>query len=49
VGSAGHEGLSWGYGEDWGLGWSGPVGMDRYVAVTPGTVSTSLQHLDFDT
>ncbi len=48
VGSAGHEGLSWGYGEDWGLGWSGPVGMDRYVAVAPGNASTSLQDLDFE-
>ncbi len=47
MGSDGHEGLSWGYGEDWGLGWSGPVGMDRYVAVAPRDVSTSLQHLDF--
>ncbi len=49
VGSAGHEGLSWGYGEDWGLGSSGPVGMDRYVAVAPRNTSTSLQHLDFET
>jgi len=48
VGSEGHEGLSWGYGEDWGLGWSGPVGMDRYVAVAPGNASTSLQNLDFE-
>ena len=48
VGSEGHEGLSWGYGEDWGLSWSGPVGMDRYVAVAPGNASTSLQHLDFE-
>ncbi len=48
VGSEGHEGLSWGYGEDWGLSASGPVGMDRYVAVAPGNVSTSLQHLDFE-
>jgi len=49
VGSEGHEGLSWGYGEDWGLGWSGPVGMDRYVAVAPGNVSESLKYLDFET
>ena len=48
VGSEGHEGLSWGYGEDWGLGWSGPVGMDRYVAVAPQNASTSLQYLDFE-
>ncbi len=48
VGSAGHEGLSWGYGEDWGLGSSGPVGMDRYVAVAPGNASTSLQNLSFE-
>ena len=48
VGSAGHEGLSWGYGEDWGLSASGPVGMDRYVAVAPRNASTSLQHLDFE-
>ncbi len=49
MGSDGHEGLSWGYGEDWGLGWSGPVGMDRYVAVAPGNVSESLKYLDFET
>ncbi len=49
LGSAGHEGLGWGYGEDWGLGWSGPVGMDRYVAVAPGNVSESLKYLDFET
>lgn len=48
VGSEGYEGLSWGYGEDWGLGASGPVGMDRYVAVATRNVSTSLQHLDFE-
>ncbi len=48
MGSEGHEGLSWGYGEDWGLGWSGPVGMDRYVAVAPGNVSESLKYLDFE-
>ena len=48
VGSEGHEGLSWGYGEDWGLSASGPVGMDRYVAVAPRNVSNNLQHLDFE-
>jgi hypothetical protein len=48
VGSEGHEGLSWGYGEDWGLSASGPVGMDRYVAVAPRNASTSLQNLDFE-
>ncbi len=48
LGSEGHEGLSWGYGEDWGLSASGPVGMDRYVAVAPQDVSMSLQHLDFE-
>ncbi len=48
VGSEGYEGLSWGYGEDWGMDTSGPVGMDRYVAVAPGMSSTSLQYLDFD-
>jgi hypothetical protein len=48
LGSEGHEGLSWGYGEDWGLSASGPVGMDRYVAVAPRNASTSLQNLDFD-
>ena len=35
VGSEGHEGLSWGYGEDWGLSASGPVDMGRYIAVAP--------------
>ena len=48
VGSEGYEGLSWGYGEDWGLSASGPVGMDRYVAVAPRIMSTSLQYLDFE-
>ncbi len=48
VGSEGYEGLSWGYGEDWGLSASGPVGMDRYVAVAPRNASTSLQYLDFE-
>ena len=43
------EQVGWGYGEDWGLGWSGPVGMDRYVAVAPGNVSESLKYLDFET
>jgi hypothetical protein len=49
VGSEGYEGLSWGYGEDWGVSTSGPVGMDRYVAVAPGISSTGLQTLDFET
>ncbi len=48
VGSEGYEGLSWGYGEDWGLSTSGPVGMDRYVAVATQNVSTSLQNVDFE-
>ena len=48
VGSEGYEGLSWGYGEDWGLSASGPVDMGRYVAVAPRNVSTSLQYLDFE-
>ncbi len=48
VGSEGYEGLSWGYGEDWGLSAAGPVDMGRYVAVAPRIVSTSLQYLDFE-
>ena len=48
MGSDGYEGLSWGYGEDWGLTAGGPVDMGRYVAVAPRNVSTSLQYLDFE-
>ena len=48
IGSEGHEGLSWGYGEDWGLSASGPVDMGRYVAVAPLDPSTDVQHLDFE-
>ena len=48
IGSEGHEGLDWGYGEDWGLSASGPVDMGRYVAVAPRDVSASVQHLDFE-
>ncbi len=48
AGSEGHEGLSWGYGEDWGLSASGPVDMGRYVAVAPRDISTGVQDLDFD-
>ena len=47
VGSEGHEGLSWGYGEDWGLSASGPVDMGRYIAVAPRDTSSSVQYLDF--
>ncbi len=43
VGSEGHEGLSWGYGEDYGItGNGGMPDMARYVAVAPRNVSTSL-------
>ena len=49
VGSDGHEGLSWGYGEDWGFSASGPVDMGRYIAVAPRDTSSSVQHLDFQT
>jgi len=49
VGSEGHEGLSWGYGEDYGItGNGGLPDMARYVAVAPRNVSTSLQYLDFE-
>ena len=48
VGSEGHEGLSWGYGEDWGISASGPVDMGRYVAVAPRNLSNDVQHLDFE-
>ena len=48
AGSEGHEGLSWGYGEDWGLGASGPVDMGRYIAVAPRDMSTSVLHLHFE-
>ena len=47
-GSAGYEGLSWGYGEDWGIGASGPVDMGRYVAVARRDTSTSVQPLEFE-
>ena len=47
VGSEGHEGLSWGYGEDWGLSASGPVDMGRYIAVAPRDTSSGVQYLDF--
>ncbi|MCY4563573.1 MAG: hypothetical protein OXE40_03735 [Gammaproteobacteria bacterium] len=47
VGSEGHEGLSWGYGEDWGLSASGPVDMGRYIAVAPRDASSGVQYLDF--
>jgi len=49
VGSEGHEGLSWGYGEDYGItGNGGMPDMARYVAVAPRNVSTNLQDLDFE-
>ena len=48
IGSEGHEGLSWGYGEDWGFSASGPVDMGRYIAVAPRDVSTGVQSLDFE-
>lgn len=48
IGSEGHEGLGWGYGEDWGFGWSGPVGMDRYIGVAPHDESATMQQLSFD-
>jgi len=49
VGSEGHEGLSWGYGEDYGItGNGGMPDMARYVAVVPRNVSTNLQDLDFE-
>ena len=48
AGSDGHEGLNWGYGEDWGLGASGPVDMGRYIAVARHDPSTGVQSLDFD-
>ena len=48
TGSEGHEGLSWGYGEDWGFSASAPVDMGRYVAVAPRDPSTSVQYLDFE-
>ena len=47
-GSEGYEGLSWGYGEDWGIGASGPVDMGRYVAVAPRDLSAGVPHLDFE-
>ena len=47
AGSEGHEGLSWGYGEDWGFSASGPVDMGRYIAVAPRDLSTGVQDLDF--
>ena len=47
-GSEGYEGLSWGYGEDWGINASGPVDMGRYIAVAPRGVSTGVQSLDFE-
>ena len=48
AGSEGHEGLSWGYGEDWGFSASGPVDMGRYIAVAPRDTSTSVLYLDFE-
>ena len=48
VGSEGHEGLDWGYGEDWGLSASGPADMGRYIAVAPRDTSISVQDLDFE-
>jgi hypothetical protein len=49
VGSEGHEGLSWGYGEDYGItGNGGMPDMARYVAVAPRNVSTSMQDLGFE-
>jgi hypothetical protein len=48
VGSAGHEGSSWGYGEDWGISASGPVNMARYIAAAPRNPSASLRFLDFE-
>ncbi len=47
-GSEGYEGLRWGYGEDWGIGASGPVDMGRYVAVAPLGPFSDLQSLDFE-
>ena len=44
------QGLGWGYDADYGItGNGGMVNMARYVAVAPRDVSTSLQHLDFET
>ena len=48
AGSEGHEGLSWGYGEDWGFSASGPVDMGRYIALAPRDTSTRVQYLDFE-
>ncbi len=52
-GGKGSEGddpaLGWGYDADYGIGSSGFIGLARYVAVAPRNVSTSLQHLDFET
>lgn len=46
-GSAGYEGLSWGYDEDWGIGASGPVDMGRYIAVAPRDMANSVLNLNF--
>jgi len=44
-----NQGLGWGYGTDYGItGNGGMTDMARYVAVTPGDVSTSLQYLDYE-
>ncbi len=48
TGSEGHDGLDWGYGEDWGLAATGPVDMGRYVGVAPRDIQNSLQFLKFE-
>ena len=48
AGSEGHDGLDWGYGEDWGLAATGPVDMGRYVGVAPRDIQNSLQLLQFE-
>ena len=51
IGSEGrNQGLGWGYDAEYGMGGDASmVGMARYVAVAPRTVSSSLRDLDFET
>ena len=51
IGSEGrNQGLGWGYDAEYGMGGDASmVGMARYVAVVPRTVSSSLRDLDFET
>ena len=51
IGSEGkNQGLGWGYDAEYGMGGDASmVGMARYVAVAPRTVSTSLRDLEFET